>query len=342
MALVNLPRVSLGLFPTPLQELPNLSQVLGGPRIWAKREDLNGLGGGGNKTRNLEYILADVQKKGTDFVLSSLGSQSNFNILLASAAHKLGMNAGFVCYVGEHPQLQGNLLLHKILNSKIKILKGDRTSGEYVERVGRELQRMSDELSRAGHKPAIVVDGDPHYDVLGVIGWVSGAEELLQQLQTKKINAHYLVVPVATTNTLAGMTLGLKLLKSTIKIIGISAHRKKDEAVAQLVHRANAAATFMGWNIRVVNDDATIYDDYIGTKHEVATKECLEAIQLVAQTEGFYLDPVYTGKSMAGLIDLIRKSKFRQEENVIYVHTGGFPSIFTYNQEIIDYCETKN
>jgi len=184
--------------------------------------------------------------------------------------------------------------------------------------------------------------GDPHYDILGIIGWVSGAEELLQQLQTKKINAQYLVVPVATATTLAGMMLGLKLLKSSIKIIGISAHRKKDEAVAQLARRANAAATFMGWNINVVQNDAIIYDEYIGTKHEVATKECLEAIRLVAQTEGIYLDPVYSGKSMAGLIDLIRKSKFRPEENVIYIHTGGFPSIFTYNREIIDYCETKN
>ena len=342
MTLVNLPRVSLGFFPTPLQELPNLSQVLGGPHIWAKREDLNGLGAGGNKTRNLEYVLADVKKNGADVVLSSLSSQSNFNLLLASAAHKLGMNAGFVLYGGEHPQLQGNLLLHKILNSKIKILKGDRTSGEFAQNADKELKKMSEEFSNAGHKPVIIKDGDPHYDILGVIGWVGGAEELLQQLQTKKINAQYLVLPVATATTLAGMTLGLKLLESSIRIIGISTHRNKDEAVEQLLHRANAAATFMSWNVSVVKDDVTIYDEYIGIKHEVTTKGCLEAMQLVAQKEGFFLDPVYSGKGMAGLIDLIRKGKFKPEDTVIYLHTGGFPTIFAYNKEIIDFCETNN
>ncbi len=342
MTLVNLPRVNLGFFPTPLQGLPNLSRILGGPRIWAKREDLNGLGGGGNKTRNLEYILADVQKKGADFILSSLGAQSNFNILLASAAHKLGMGAGFVCYGGEHPQVQGNLLLHKILNSKIRILPGGRNSGEYVQNVAQELQRMSQELSKAGHTPAIITDGDPHYDSLGVIGWVSGAEEILEQLKARKINAHYLVVPVATATTLSGLTLGFKLLNSSIRTIGISAHRKKEEAMAQLLWRANAAAAFMGWNVNVTKDDATIYDEYIGEGHEVATKECLEAIRLVAQAEGLFLDPVYSGKSMAGLIDLIRKKRFTPEENVIYVHTGGFPSLFAYNQEFTDYYAAGN
>ena len=201
---------------------------------------------------------------------------------------------------------------------------------------------MSEKFSNAGHKPVIVKDGDPHYDILGVIAWVSGAEELFHQLQTKKINAQYLVVPVATATTLAGMTLGLKLLKSSIRIIGISAHRNKDEVVKQLVQRANAAATFMGWNVSVINDDATIYDEYIGTKHEVTTKGGLEAIQLVAQKEGFFLDPVYSGKGMAGLIDLIRKGKFKPEDTVIYVHGGGLPTIFAYNKEIVDFCETNN
>ena len=112
--------------------------------------------------------------------------------------------------------------------------------------------------------------------------------------------------------------------------------------MAQLLRRANAAAAFMGWNIKLTSDDATIYDEYIGQGHEVATKECLEAIRLVAQAEGLFLDPVYTGKSMAGLIDLIRKGKFTPEENVIYVHTGGFPSLFTYNQEFTDYYAAGN
>lgn len=340
MPLVNLPRVNLGFFPTPLQELTNLSKALGGPRIFTKREDLTGLGAGGNKGRHLEFVLADVQRSGADTVISTLSSQSNYCLQLAAAACKLNMNAGFVLYEGEHPEVQGNLLLQKILNSKIKILKGDRLTGEYAANVDKEMDKMAQEYIRMGHKPVCIKYGnDAYYDNLAVIGWVDGAEELLQQLQVDKINARYLVVSVGTANTSAGLILGLKLLKSPLKFVGISVGRSKEELIGRIIQKANAAANLMSWDVTITPEDMTLYDEYMGGKYGVPTKECLEAIKLVAQTEGFFLDPVYTGKGMAGLIDLIRKGTFTPDDTVVFLHTGGLPAIFAYSKEMISFGE---
>ncbi len=340
MPLVNLPRVNLGFFPTPLQELTNLSKALGGPRIFTKREDLTGLGAGGNKGRHLEFVLADVQRSGADTVISTLSSQSNYCLQLAAAACKLNMNAGFVLYEGEHPEVQGNLLLQKILNSKIKILKGDRLTGEYAANVDKEMDKMAQEYIRMGHKPVCIKYGnDSYYDNLAVIGWVDGAEELLQQLQVDKINARYLVVSVGTANTSAGLILGLKLLKSPLKFVGISIGRSKEELIGRIIQKANAVANLMSWDVKITPEDMTLYDEYMGGKYGVPTKECLEAIKLVAQTEGFFLDPVYTGKGMAGLIDLIRKGTFTPDDTVVFLHTGGLPAIFAYNKEMISLDE---
>jgi len=343
VALVNLPRVSLGFFPTPLQELVNLSKTLGGPRIFTKREDLNGLGAGGNKVRHLEFVLADIKHSGADTVVSTFGTQSNYCLQLAAAARKLNMNAGFVLFEGQHPEMQGNLLLQKILNSRVKILKGGLFTGEYAANVDKEMDKMAQEYIKMGHKPAIIKDGrNPNYDNLSVIGWVDGAEELLHQLQVKKINARYLVVSVGTATTSAGLILGLKLLKSPLKFIGITVSRSKEEGIGRIVKKANAAANFMSWDVNITPEDMAIYDEYIGERYGIATKECLEAIKLVAQTEGFFLDPVYTGKGMAGLIDLIRKGKFTSEDTVVFLHTGGFPAIFAYDKEIVSSCEADN
>lgn len=343
MALVNLPRVSLGFFPTPLAELVNLSKALGGPRIFAKREDLSGIGAGGNKERHLEFVLANVKQRGADTIISTLSTQSNYCLQLAACAHKLNMNTGFVFYEGQHPEIQGNLLLQKILNSRVRILKGDRLTGEYASNVDKEMDKMAQEYIKMGRKPVIIKYGsDPYYDNLAVIGWVDGVEELLHQLQVEKISAQYLVVSVGTANTSAGLILGLKLLRSPLRFIGISVGRSKEEIIGRIVQKAKAAANFMSWDINITQEDMTIYDEYTGEKYGVATKECLEAIKLVAQTEGFFLDPVYTGKGMAGFIDLVRKGRFTSEDSVVFLHTGGFPAIFAYDKEIISSCEADS
>ncbi len=343
MSLVDLPRVNLGIFPTPLQELTNLSQVLEGPRIFAKREDLTGLGAGGNKARHLEFVLADIKNSGADTIISSLGSQSNYCLQLAAAARKLNMKAGFVLFEGQHPEIQGNLLLQKILNSKVKILKGDRSTGEFAANVDKEIAEMAQEYIDMGHKPYIIKYGaDPHLDSLAVAGWVTGAEELHYELQMRKINAQYLLISVGSCVTASGLVLGLKLLKSPLRFIGISVNRSKGEIIDRITQKTETATNVMGWRVNITSEDMTIYDEYKGEKYGVVTNECLEAIKLVARAEGFFLDPVYTGKGMAGLIDLVRKGVFTPEDTIIFLQTGGFPAIFAYDEEIISSCETDS
>ena len=202
---------------------------------------------------------------------------------------------------------------------------------------------MAQEYIKKGHKPVIIkYSRDPYYDNLAVIGWVTGAEELAHQLRVEKINAQYLVVSVGTAMTSSGLILGLKLLKSPLKFVGINVSRSKEETIGQITQKANAAANFMNWDVNITPEDMIIYDEYIGEKYGVATKECLEAIKLVAQTEGFFLDPVYTGKGMAGLIDLVRKGMFTSEDTVVFLHTGGFPAVFVYDKEIISSCEADS
>ncbi len=340
MSLVSLPRLDLGLFPTPLQELTNLSQVLGGPRIFAKREDLTGLGAGGNKVRSLEFALAEIKASGADTVIGSLGSQSNYCVQLAAAARKLNMNAGFVLFEGEHPEIQGNLLLQKILNSKVKILKGDRSTGEFAANADNEVARMAQEYIDMGHRPYIIKYGaDPHADSLAIAGWVTGAEELCNQLQAQKINAQYLIDSVGTCVTASGLILGLKLLKSSLRLVGISVNRSKEQIIERIIQKTKTAADFMGWEVNVGPGDMLIYDGYIGERYGVVTRECLEAVKVVAQTEGFFLDPVYTGKAMSGLIDLVKRGVFTSKDTVIFLHSGGFPAVFAYDKEIISSCE---
>ena len=340
MALVNLPKVTLGLFPTPLQELSNLSKILKGPSIFAKREDLTGFASGGNKERYLQYILADIRSSGADTIISTDDAQANLALHLSASAGKLGMNVGFVFYEGQHPEIQGNLLLHQILETRLKILKGDRTSGEYASNVDKELNKMAEYYIKMGHKPVVIRPGiSPRYDALAVLGWVDGAQELYNQLKTEKINAQYLVVATSGCDTLAGLTLGLKLLKSPLKIIGISTNRNKEDAIQRTVDKISIAADFMDWKIEISSHDLIIYDEYIGTKYGAITKECLEAIKIFAHTEGIFLDPVYTGKSMAGLIDLIKQGAFTQKDTIVFIHSGGFPTLFAYNNEIVNYYE---
>lgn len=335
MSLVTLPRENLGFFPTPLHELVGLSKALKGPRIFAKREDTTGLYAGGNKTRNLEFLLADLKHRGVDTIITSAHTPSPTCVQLAAAARKLNMNVGFVFYGGHKPDVQGNLLLHKILGSRMKTLSGD-----LVANVDKESDNMAQEFIAMGHKPEVISFGaNPHADNLKVLAWVDGAEELYNQLQAKKISAQYVVVAVGSCGTLAGLTLGLKLLKSSLRCVGISTMRHRGEDIRLIAEKANAAAKFMGWNVGIMPKDITIYDSYFGEGYGIVTQGCLEAIKLLARTEAIVLDPVYSGKAMAGLIDLTRKGVFTSEDTVIFIHTGGFPSIFAYDKELISSCE---
>ncbi len=334
-AIKNLPRISLGFYPTPLAEARRLSSVLGGPRILIKREDLSGLALGGNKCRKLEFILAQVKQQGANAVVSTAGAQSNFCLALAAAASKLGMKSSFVMIKGVHIETQGNLLLHNILGSAVDILETTNIDEVRGRIVSEKMDESAEGLRARGYNPFIIRHTIPDLSaILGVVGSIDTADELTTQLQEQQIDAQYLVVANHGGGTQAGLVLGLKHLGADCRVIGISIVRDEDVAKAAVMEGIGAASDFLGLGTRVTPDEFEIDDAYRGEGYGVVTKESIAAIRLVAETEGIFLDPVYTSKAMAGLIDLIKKGRFKPTDTVVFMHTGGIPVLFAYDQEI--------
>ena len=326
-----LPRIVLGHWPTPLHELPRLSATLGGPRLFIKRDDLTGLALGGNKCRKLEYVLADAQQKGIDTLITSGSSQSNHALQTAAAARRLGMEPYLVLVKGVHVETQGNLLLQNILNSAVNIVEV-ADPGEVFSAMPEKMNELADELRSKGRNPLVIPAGAEI--PLGTAGWVNAAEEIGRQLKEQKIDAQYVVLAHSGGGTQAGLVLGFKQLNLPLTVVGISVIYKKDQAVDEVVTLVNDTAKLLALDAAVTRDEVMVFDDYIGQGYGIPSRECIDAIRLVAQTEGIFLDPVYSGKGMAGLIDLIRKGQFTSQDTVIFIHTGGAPAVFAYHQEL--------
>jgi L-cysteate sulfo-lyase len=331
VSMVPLPRVALGNWPNPLHELPGLSATLGGPRIFVKRDDLTGLALGGNKCRKLEYVLADAQRRGVDTLITSGSSQSNFALQMAGAARKLGMEPYLVLIKGIHVETQGNLLLHNILNSTVTVLEVSHPS-EMFTTMPKKMEELADELRTKGRNPLVIPAGA--FTPLGTAGWVNAAEEMSQQLQDQKTDVHYVVLANGSGGTQTGLTLGFKQLKLPFDVIGISVLNEKTEATDIVLNQISETARLLNLDVTISSNDVTIYDDYIGQGYGIPTKECIEAIRMVAQTDAIFLDPVYTGKAMAGLIDLINKGRLTKKDAVLLIHTGGVAADFAYSEEL--------
>ena len=326
-----LPRIILGHWPTPLHELPRLSAALGGPRLFIKRDDLTGLALGGNKCRKLEYVLADAQQKGIDTLITSGSSQSNHALQTAAAARRLGMEAYLVLVKGVHVETQGNLLLQNILSSTVSIVE-IADPGEVFSAVPEKMTELADQLRSKGRNPLVIPAGAEM--PLGTVGWVNAAEEIARQLQEQKIDAQYVVLAHSGGGTQAGLMLGFRQLRLPLAVIGISVTYKKDQAVNEVITLVNDTAKLLALETGVTQNAVVVFDDYIGPGYGIPTRECVAAIRLVAQTEGIFLDPVYSGKGMAGLIDLIGKGRFTSQDTILFIHTGGVPALFAYHQEL--------
>jgi len=331
MSIVKLPRVALGNLPTPLHELPRLSAALGGPRIFMKRDDLTGLALGGNKCRKLEYVLADAKKRGVDTLITSGSSQSNFALQMAAAARKVRMQPYLVLVKGVHVETQGNLLLHNILDSTVNILEVS-DPGEMFTTMPKKMNELADELRGKGRNPLVIPAGA--FTPLGTAGWVNAAEEISQQLEDQGIEIHYVVLANGTGGTQAGLVLGFKQLKLHPDVVGMSVFYEKSEAINAVVTQVTETARLLGLDAAITPGEVTVYDDYIGQGYGIPTKECIEAIRVVAQTEAIFLDPVYTGKAMAGLIDLVSKGQFARKDRLLFIHTGGVAADFAYAEEL--------
>ncbi len=328
-----LPRVELAALPTPIEECPRLSEALKGPSIFMKRDDLTGLAFGGNKTRQLEYLFGDVVQKGSDVVVTGAGTQSNFCRQTAAAAKKLGIDIVLHLIPGaKGSEPQGNMLIFHILGAEVKIVEGAR-GVEDAYMLDGIFRDTAAKLKGQGRNPYVMnVVGES--TALAAVGYVNCVLELQKQMQKEDLKVDYLFLSSANV-TQAGLELGAKAIGMDAHIVGIAPIRWEEERSVDIANIANNTAKLLQIDISLSPHEITNYDDYVGERYGAVTPESLEAIRLVARTEGILLDPVYTGKAMAGLSDCIQKGNIPNDATVMFLHTGGTPALFAYQREIM-------
>ena len=320
-----IPQVNIGHFPTPLEECPRLSEALGGPRIYIKREDCSGLAIGGNKVRQLTFTIGEAVDQGADTIVHGAASQSNHCRQAAAACSKLGLN----CYLRlarDHKSIvQGNLFLDHILGADVEIV--DIPFGPELEAFKFDL---AEQLKTDGLKPYVVAS--PHSTALAAVAFTWCVAEIQEQQADIGIDADW-IYTASVGGTQAGLVLGTKALGMKLKPYA-SAPIHWEGKIDRIRNAANAAADILGLETQILDADIQNTDDYIGKAYGELTPECISALRLVASTEGIILDPVYTSKAMACLIDHINQGILDANDTVIFLHTGGTPALFAYNEEL--------
>ncbi|WP_339340415.1 D-cysteine desulfhydrase family protein [uncultured Psychrobacter sp.] len=322
-----LPKASLGYFPTPLIELTRLSKTLGGPNIYMKRDDNTGLALGGNKTRKLEYIMGDALAKGADTVITAGAIQSNHCRQTAGAAASLGLECHLVLGGEEPEQPQGNLLLDKVYGCHI------HWTGE--NRKGEDIPALVAQLKAEGKKPYVIPYGGSNE--LGAVAFIEAYKELNAQREALKVDFSYIIFASSSGATHAGLMLGNKILQTHSQIVGINIDKGEMDKVPfdeHIVSLANSTAQLIAADYQFTADDLILNSDYVGDGYGVIGELEKEAIALTAQNEGILLDPVYTGRAMGGLIDMIRTGQIKATDNVLFWHTGGAPALFAYADDL--------
>jgi D-cysteine desulfhydrase family pyridoxal phosphate-dependent enzyme len=324
------PRFPLAHLPTPLEFLPRFSEALGGPRIWIKRDDCTGLAFGGNKTRHNELLIADALQKGADTIVWGAGIQSNNCRQTAAACAKAGLDCHLVLGRGAPENgpdpVQGNLLLDHLVGASIEIV--DEAEGPDVDK---KIAQAAARLKSEGRK---VYERDPKYvKPLAALSYVACVIELLEQTNAAKFTPDALYV-CSAGSTGAGISLAAAALGLSMSVQHVTPIVWPWDTQAAMTQIANAAAERLGISTRLGPEAIAVTEDYVGAGYGVLTAGCLEAITLLARTEGILLDPSYSGKSMAGLIDHIRNETLRKDQDVVFIHTGGTPALFAYNEQL--------
>lgn len=323
--IARLPRVRLAFTPTALEEVPRFAAALGGPRILIKRDDLTGFAFGGNKVRAMEFRMADVQAKGCDaFVLVNIG-QSNHARLHAAACARLGIKMVIVKPGPKGERVQGNLLLNHITGAEI--VETGTTDAAELERI---LDDTLADLRRRGFKP-YASTREPFSPIAGTIAFTEASIELTEQLSATGVERCHLFLVGGTSA--AGFALGGKLLGAPYQVHAVSVGGSRQQLLETEVKLSNRVATeVLDLPPIMTANDFVAYDEYVGSRYGDATPEVLEAIRLLGRTEGIFVDPVYTGKALSGVIGEIRKGNLKKGETVVFVHTGGTPIIFAYDE----------
>ncbi|NLD43371.1 MAG: D-cysteine desulfhydrase family protein [Chloroflexi bacterium] len=314
-----LPRVCLAHLPTPLEELPRLSARLGGPRILVKRDDATGLATGGNKARKLEYLIADALQQGADTIITCGAAQSNHARQTAAAAARCGLRCTLVLAPRAPVGLAaGNLLLDRLLGAQVR-WAGDRDPYDLM-------QEVAEEERSVGRHPYLIPTGGSN--PIGAVGYVGAMEELAAQLRSRDIGVDHLVFATGSGGTQAGLLVGAEAVGFRGRIVGISVGPAAEELGPSVLSVAHLTAALLGRDSRLGPQDVVIHEGYRGGGYGVVAAAEREAIRLLAEQEGLLLDPVYTARAMAGLIDLVAQGEFRAGETVLFWHTGGQAGLF--------------
>ena len=319
--LESIPRIPLCLLPTPIVPLKRLTQHLGGAEIFMKRDDLTGVAFGGNKNRKLEFLLADAKQKGADVIVTEGALQSNHCLQTAACSAKLGINCELVLS-GEDPDfITGNLLLDQILDVKI------HRARDNVER--RKLMRgVEEELRAEGKNPYMIPTGGS--TSIGALGYLNCVFEIAKQSKESEVVFNHLIHSTGSGGTQSGLLIGKKLYSPELDILGINVGdptERLQKEIKEIIKDFN-----QDWSLELMigDEEIKILEGYFGEGYGIPTQEMIDMVKLMAKLEGVFLDPVYTGKAIVGLVDLIKSDAIPKDDNVLFLHSGGGPSIFNY------------
>ena len=331
MHLSRFPRIRLAHLPTPLEALPRLSEHFNGPNLYIKRDDCTGLASGGNKTRKLEFLMAEALNEKANTVITQGAVQSNHARQTAAAAAKLGMG----CELLFENRVQnpddaylnsGNVLLDRLLGANMHHFpKGTD--------MNQAMGDLATELRHKGKRPYIIPGGGSN--PIGALGYVNCVLELLAQANEQSLVIDHLVHATGSAGTQAGLIVGLKAMHSAIPLLGIGVNAPKDLQEERVYSLAMETADYIGAGGCVDREDVVANCDYVGAGYGICTDSMREAVSLLSQLEGILADPVYSGKGLAGLFDLIKKGVFKKGENVVFLHTGGSAGLFGYYEQLV-------
>lgn len=316
------PRISLGLLPTPMYRLPNISRMLG-KNVYVKRDDMTGVALGGNKVRKLEFLIADAMEQGCDYMLTTGGAQSNHAMLTAACCSRLGLGCILVLQKRGVWQKLGNQIINSLLGVDVRFVDTD----DFDEVYG-EMERICDDLRAKGHKPCLVPMGGsvPR----GSLGYVNAAREAIEQAKDMGVVFDDIVCCTGSGGTHAGMDLGARIYSPSTRVTGIAVSDTEFKPiVADLV---NGASELLESDVKVTADDINIHKCF-GAGYAIPSAAGVAAVELMARQEGIILDPVYTGKTFAGLLQLAEQGYFEGRENILFLHSGGAGGLFAIDME---------
>ncbi|MDK1023489.1 MAG: D-cysteine desulfhydrase [Gammaproteobacteria bacterium] len=330
MLLSRFPRTTLAHLPTPIEPLPRLTELLGGPKLWVKRDDCTGLATGGNKTRKLEFLMGDALTLGADTILTQGAVQSNHCRQTAAAATKLDMKCELlfenrIAEPGDTYRNSGNVFLDKLFGAGIH---------DYPEGTDMDLamEEMAADISAKGRKPYIIPGGGSN--PVGALGYVNCALEIINQANEMGLRIDRIIHATGSAGTQAGLVTGIQAMHARIPVLGIGVNAPKDIQEERVFYLAESTADYIGAPGVVKRHDVVANCNYIGEGYGIPTEGMREALDLLARLEGILFDPVYTGKALAGMIDLIRKGELSSDETIVFIHTGGSAGLFGYLDQL--------